>query len=413
MPKANSPAPEQASSDVGSKRKVEPASSQNERPAKQQKTIEESMTKSEHFNGHAKHETHQESTGSQKSADHANGDVQDELKASENEESHESNVAEDENPHQPKTTQDSDETANDVKKGASSGDAIEESQQRKDAQPSNILEKGIIYFFTRGRVSVDHPESVQDLARSYFVLRPLAPGAKITSGTVQDHGNNRLLALPKKVWPKSGQDKFMVFVEKAQTDMATLKTDFFAGSDYTTQTTGARHTPEVTPIGEGVYAITSTGDGRATTHLSYLLTIPQEVGEVQRDVGICEKGSFVLSLKNPESKGPANAALPERPAFPQELLDKFQGRGWMPAEPQFLDYANAQVLLIGEDFDSSSNLDPAEKDQNKNEIETPLEELEKLEGEDERRVQHLKGDDTVFADLGLDKKEYPSVLTTW
>ena len=63
--------------------------------------------------------------------------------------------------------------------------------------PSNVLEKGIVYFFTRGRVGVEDPNSVQDLQRSYFVLRPLPDGAKLTDGAIQDVGNNRLVALPK------------------------------------------------------------------------------------------------------------------------------------------------------------------------------------------------------------------------
>lgn len=146
------------------------------------------------------------------------------------------------------------------------GDAVVEDKSREEAMPSNILEKGIIYFFSRGRVSVDSPDSVQDLARSYFVLRPLPDGAKLTDGAIQDVSNNRLIALPKKVWPKSGKDRFMAFVEKAAVGMDALKEDFFSGSDYSTKTTGTRHTPEITPMGEGVYAVTTTGGGQGTTH---------------------------------------------------------------------------------------------------------------------------------------------------
>lgn len=94
------------------------------------------------------------------------------------------------------------------------------------------MEKGIIYFFTRGRVGVEDPNSVQDLQRSYMVLRPLPPGGKITDGAIQDVGNNRLIAVPKKVWPKSGRDKFMSFVEKAGVSMDRLREEFFQGSDY-------------------------------------------------------------------------------------------------------------------------------------------------------------------------------------
>lgn len=145
-------------------------------------------------------------------------------------------------------------------------EAIEKDKKREEAMPSNILEKGIIYFFSRGRVGVDSPDSVQDLARSYFVMRPLPDGAKITDGAIQDVKNNRLVALPKKVYPKSGKDRFMAFVEKTGVSMDTLKEEFFSGSDYSTKTTGTRHTPEVTPIGEGVYAMTTTGGGQGTTH---------------------------------------------------------------------------------------------------------------------------------------------------
>lgn len=290
---------------------------------------------------------------------------------------------------------------------------MEEDKQRAEVMPSNILEKGIIYFFTRGRVGVDNPDSVQDLARSYFVLRPLPTGGKITDGAIQDVGNNRLCALPKKVWPKSGKDRFMVFVEKASVSMESLKEEFFEGSEYSTKTTGTRQTPDVTPIGEGVYAITTTGGGQGTTHLAYMLTIPGETGDVQKDVGLKDKGSFAISLKNPEAPGPANASLSQGPDWPKEFIDEFRGRGWMPPEPKHLNYANSQILLIGEDFDNSNNLEEAAKDAKDENIETPQEELEKLEKEDELRVERLKGDDTVFADLGISSKEYPSVMTTW
>ncbi|EMC96042.1 hypothetical protein BAUCODRAFT_34808 [Baudoinia panamericana UAMH 10762] len=292
--------------------------------------------------------------------------------------------------------------------GAAQEPAVEEDKQREEAEPDNLLEKGVIYFFTRGRVGVDEPESVTDIQRSYFVLRPLPPGGKITDGAIQDVSNNRLIALPKKVWPKSGRDRFMAFVEKAGTSMDTLKEEFFQGSDYSTKTTGTRHTPEVTPLGEGVYAITATGSGRTTTHLSYMLTIPQELGEVQKDFGLAEKGSFVLSTKNPESSSPANAALPQGPGYPKEIMDEFGSRGWLPTRPAHLNYANGQILLIGE----SSGID-AIKEDTKDGQQTAEEELEKLEHEDDLRIEHLAGDETIFADLGISSKDYPKVKSTW
>lgn len=299
-------------------------------------------------------------------------------------------------------------------KPSSNGDgAVEESEERAEAQPSNVLEKGIIYFFTRGRVGIEEPESVTDLQRSYMVLRPLPPGGKLGDGPIDDVGNNRLIALPKKVWPKSPRDRFMVFVEGTKKSMADLKDSFFKGSDYDTKTQGTRHTPSVTPIGEGVYAMVSTGSGRQETHLAYMLTIPQEPGELQDDVGLRAKGSFVMSLKNPEAGGPSYANLPQGAEFPKDVMDEFRGRGWMPPEPKHFDYQNAQILLIGESLDDSKALEANSKDEKNDSKETPAEEVEKLEHEDELRVEHLKGDDTVFDDLHISSKEYPSVPTTW
>lgn len=71
-------------------------------------------------------------------------------------------------------------------------------------------------------------------------------------------------------------------------------------------------------------------------------------------------------------------------------MDEFRSLRWMPSHPKHLDYPNAQFLIIGE----SSGLDKAtealDRD-TRHDKETPLEEMEKLEGEDEIRVKHLKG----------------------
>lgn len=67
----------------------------------------------------------------------------------------------------------------------------------------------------------------------------------------------------------------------------------------------------------------------------------------------------------------------------------------MSVQPKHLDYPNTQILMIGEDFDESHALDATSKDQKSGQKETPIEELEKLEGEDEIRVEHLKGKTSI------------------
>lgn len=105
----------------------------------------------------------------------------------------------------------------------------------------------------------------------------------------------------------------------------------------------------------------------------------------------------------------------------------------MPTQPKHLDYSNSQFLIIGESQGELGKAAEQQPSDEKHDKDTPLEEMEKLEHEDEIRVEHLKGtswlkalpialqallislkgDDTVFADLDLSSKEYSKVQTTW
>ena len=56
------------------------------------------------------------------------------------------------------------------------GDSAVEEGEREQEMPSNILEKGIIYFFFRARVNVENPQDTSDIARSYMIMRPIPHG---------------------------------------------------------------------------------------------------------------------------------------------------------------------------------------------------------------------------------------------
>ncbi|KKZ65853.1 hypothetical protein EMCG_08358 [[Emmonsia] crescens] len=261
--------------------------------------------------------------------------------------------------------------------------------------PSNVLEKGIIYFFFRGKVGVEEPESIEDVARSFIVLRPLPRDAKLGQGAaIDDNRNCRLLVLPKKVLPKSSRDRFMGFVEKTYTTAKTIR-DSFLASDRETATRGTTHTPAATPIAEGVYAIITTD---RASHLAYHLTVPSELGEVQKDIGLKRRGSFIASAKNPQYAGPETGRLPYGPEFPQKVQDEFGDLRWVPLRPEFLDYPNAQFLLVG-----GTHHEAAET----------AKEVETFEHQDEARISPLNDDDVIYQDLGMDSRNYPDVPTTW
>lgn len=207
-------------------------------------------------------------------------------------------------------------TQQDTEIGPSIESGIRKSEEREEKVPSNVLEKGIIYFFFRPRVNNEDPQGMEDVARSFFVLRPTPLGAELDSGsgTVDKDARCRLLMLPKKKFPTSGRERDMAFVEKTNQSMKDLQEKFIAGSTYQTSTRGERYIEEARPYAEGVYALTST---RRTTHLAYMLTIPSEIGEIQENFGLHQRGSFILQSKNPKFPGPSSARLPKEPDYPQ------------------------------------------------------------------------------------------------
>jgi len=86
------------------------------------------------------------------------------------------------------------------------------------------------------------------------------------------------------------------------------------------------------------------------------------------------------------------------------ILDEFRGLRWMPLQPKHLDYRMTQVLLIGEGQDDVSKaLGGDDGDGNDGdeggEKNTAEREMEKLEAEDEHRVEGLKGSFLFFSFL--------------
>jgi hypothetical protein len=196
---------------------------------------------------------------------------------------------------------------------------LKTTEKREEVVPSNILEKGIIYFFYRGRVNVEEAHGVEDVARSFFVLRPTPLGASMDSeqGAVDSGAKCRLMMLPKKRYPRSGKDREMGFVEKAGTSVKQLQEDFIAGDTYETSTRGTREIPEAKPYAEGVYAMTST---KRATHIVYHITLPEKPGAIQEDFGLSERGSWLVQSKNPKFPSPPSARLPKEPEYPERSV---------------------------------------------------------------------------------------------
>jgi len=104
-------------------------------------------------------------------------------------------------------------------------------EERANVVFSNILEKGIIYFFFRPRVDLEKPHSMQDVAQSFFVLRPTFLDGKPDEDQCSFNKDARCLLMmaPKKRFPIWGSENDIRFVVKSRETMKNLREKFIAG----------------------------------------------------------------------------------------------------------------------------------------------------------------------------------------
>lgn len=74
------------------------------------------------------------------------------------------------------------------------------------------------------------------------------------------------------------------------------------------------------------------------------------------------------------------------------VMEKFADLRWVPAEPELLDYPNAQFLMIGEAQDNLGKGGISEAGGKEPNQEQPGEVLEKFEDENLGRIESLKGE---------------------
>ncbi|OAA71242.1 hypothetical protein ISF_01793 [Cordyceps fumosorosea ARSEF 2679] len=286
------------------------------------------------------------------------------------------------------------ESAASLSKSASKADTKDKqpSQKAEDNTAPEVVETGILNYFIRGRVEIEEPKSLDEIARGYLVMRPLPDDIDLSQRPLPKSLAARLLALPKKQLPRSTSDRFMAFVDETGMPYPELAEGFLAPREYATKTKGMRHVPSATPVGEGVYAIVRA---QKETHFAYAATLPEEKREFQRDLGFRDRGSFIMSSKNPKFSGPASARLPSPPEYPKDILEEFGSHRWVPTKPEHLDYKNTQLLLIGQGEKPQLTTGDVE---GQAKVE---DEMEVLMEEDLKGMQHLSSNESeaIFADL--------------
>ena len=236
------------------------------------------------------------------------------------------------------------------------------------------LERGNIYFFYRPKIEEEDPGSLEEVQRLYLVLSP------------DKEERYRLAILGKKRLPEPGEkgQRYWGFIDIVRKSPNSIK-DELSGDKYRTKTRGKRYVPPARPLGEGVYRLVLHNDH---THFVYALELPEQSGEVQKEFQIEAEGSFVISIKNPETPSPRGAGLrPSQEArFSKQLQGKFRGRRFAEADPpDFLNKEGAEFILIA-----------------------AAEDIKKELGLDLNPEEETGNSADIFKDLRLDKSEHPT-----
>jgi hypothetical protein len=217
-----------------------------------------------------------------------------------------------------------------------------------NAEPE-VLEQGDIYFFYRPKKNVEEVKGVEDIRRFFMVTAP-----EKTENKENDKNQFycRLFVIGKKSLPEirkteaRASERYWARVGGIFKDPNDLTKELL--SDEFRKGDAAR------PVGEGKYAIV-----RYHNHaeLAYILEMPKEPGEAQKELGIEKEASYVISVINP--KKPAASAVTagggypsteELPMYPEEVLNEFEGSEIfvsLSRDTRLIDYQNAQIILIG------------------------------------------------------------------
>jgi hypothetical protein len=215
------------------------------------------------------------------------------------------------------------------------------SNNNNSIMDAQVIEQGDIYFFYRPKKAAEEVKGIEDIRRFFMVTAPEQDNSKKSQ-------LYRLFVIGKKSLPEirkteaRSSERYWARVGGIFTDHNELTKELF--SDEFRKGDAAR------PVGEGKYAIIAKHH-QNHAELAYILEIPKEPGEAQKELGIEKEASYIISVINP--KIPKSSNLPtteEPPKYPQEVLDEFSENEnfvSLAKDTKFIDYQNAQIIVVG------------------------------------------------------------------
>jgi hypothetical protein len=223
---------------------------------------------------------------------------------------------------------------------------------------AEILEQGDIYFFYRPKKDAQEVKGIDDVRSFFMVTAPEKRRAGREGEAKEDFSTYssksqlyRLFVIGKKSLPEvrkteaRASEKYWARVGGIFKDANELTREIL--SDEFRRGDAAR------PVGEGKYAIVKHHQNH--TELAYVLELPKEPGEAQKELSIEKEASYIISVINPKKPAVSSVAdggkypsTEEIPMYPEELLKEFGDNDTfvsLSRDIRFLDYQNAQVLL--------------------------------------------------------------------
>jgi hypothetical protein len=250
-------------------------------------------------------------------------------------------------------------------KGADSRRSDIDDDNKNQETTAEVLEKGDIFFFYRPKTKIvddssdGDVKSIDDIRRFFMVTATTTTAANTENEQQQQFdGTNsktpkeeesqryRLFVIGKKSLPEirtseaRRSERYWAKVggifENPQELTSELLSDEFRKGD------AAR------PVGEGKYAIVKHQDH---AELAYVLEMPEEPGEAQRELGIEKEASYIVSIINPKVPVPTGYPSSEEPPnYPESILKEFgENENFisLARDLRFINFQNAQMILVG------------------------------------------------------------------
>ncbi|HLP42450.1 MAG TPA: hypothetical protein VK465_13160 [Fibrobacteria bacterium] len=198
-------------------------------------------------------------------------------------------------------------------------------KSRADNHGHAILEHGDLFFFYHPKLEREVVTGAMDVASFHLVLHPL------------ESAKYRYLAVSLKGLLRSGGEAgWWARIEALESRPEHLLR----------RLRDTHPLPPARPCGEGVYAVVRHG---RHTHLAYALELPEEPGEVQKELGIGRQENPFLAIRNPMTEAREEAGLSPQvvlPDYPPDLLGLFGDCRFHPADPaRLLDYEGVEILI--------------------------------------------------------------------